>query len=275
MLSKRKLDAGLAICLKAVVALTAGFLLLPVLITVLMSFDSRDYFGPFPPPSLSTKWFDSFLRDGYLWAGFKTSVLLAITASFISTMIGSSAALAISRMVPFRRDAFTTVFLSPLMLPGVVIGFALLLFFSALNILPTFWQLLIGHLLITIPFTIRMALIGFAGVSTNMREAALSLGANEREAFFTVIFPLAKNSIAAGAVFAFALSMDDFAISLFLSDVKTYTLPVALVSLMRSNFDLTLAAAAVFLLGLSVVILFVLDRVLGVEQVFSHGIYEA
>ncbi|MER8671603.1 ABC transporter permease [Mesorhizobium sp. M1156] len=275
MISKRHSDAALAVCLKVLIALTAAFLLLPVLITVLMSFDSRDYFGAFPPPSLSTKWFDQFFQDDYLWSGFKTSMLLAFTASFVSTVIGSSAALAISRMPPWRRDAVTTVFLSPLMLPGVIIGFALVLFFSAANVLPTFWKLLVGHLLITTPFTVRMTLIGLAGIGGTLREAALSLGANERQAFFTIIFPLARNSIAAGAVFAFALSLDDFAISLFLSDVRTFTLPVALVSLMKSNFDLTLAAAAVFLLGLSVIILFVLDRLLGVEQAISNGIYEA
>ncbi|UVK49011.1 ABC transporter permease (plasmid) [Mesorhizobium sp. AR07] len=275
MISARNLDNALSFGLRLIVALTALFLLVPVFITMLMSLDARDYFGAFPPTSFSTRWFYQFLHDRYLWSGFRTSILLASVASLVSTVVGSSAAVAINRMPPWRRDAVTTLFLSPLMLPGVIIGFALVLFFSSANILPTFWKLLVGHLLITIPFTVRMTLIGLAGISVTLREAALSLGANERQAFLTVVFPLARNSIAAGALFAFALSLDDFAISLFLSDVKTYTLPVALVSLMRSNFDLTLAAAAVFLLGLSGFILFVLDRVLGVERAISNGIYEA
>ncbi|MER9191436.1 ABC transporter permease [Mesorhizobium australicum] len=271
MLSKRTADAGLATCLKAVVAATAVFLLLPVVMTVIMSFDSRDFLGPFPPPNLSTKWFDQFFRNDYLWSGFYTSLLLAIATTAVAITFGACAALAMSRMSPQWRDYFTTAFLSPLVLPGVIIGFALLIVFSAVNGLPTFLKLLAGHLIVTIPFTIRMTLIGLAGISATLREAAMSLGANERQAFFTITLPLARNSIAAGAIFAFAISMDDLTVSLFLCDFKTYTLPVALVSLMRSNFDLTLAAASVFLMGLTVIILIVLDRALGLERAIGHG----
>ncbi|QRM32834.1 ABC transporter permease [Microvirga sp. VF16] len=273
IISKRNLDASLAALLKAVIAVTAMFLMLPVIMTVLMSFDSRDYLGPFPPPSLSIKWFEQFAHNVYLWAGFQTSLLLAVSATAIATAIGALAALAISRMSALWREPITTAFLSPLVIPGVIIGFAFLMIFSAVNVLPTFLKLVAGHLIITIPFTIRMTLIGLLGISATLREAALSLGANERQAFLTITLPLAKNSIAAGAIFAFAFSMDDLTISLFLGDFSTYTLPVALISLMRSNFDLTLAAAAVFLMGLTVVILIVLDRVLGLERAIGQGSY--
>ncbi|MER8703755.1 ABC transporter permease subunit [Mesorhizobium sp. M1273] len=275
MISKRNADASLAALLKAAIAVTAVFLLLPVMMTVIMSFDSRDYLGQFPPPGLSMKWYAKFIHNGYLWSGLHTSLLLATAATAFATTIGALAALAISRMSAQWRDPITTAFLSPLVLPGVIIGFALLMVFSAVNVLPTFLKMLAGHLIITIPFTIRMTLIGLTGISATLREAALSLGAHERQAFFTITLPLAKNSIAAGAIFAFAFSMDDLTISLFLSDFNTYPLPVALVSLMRSNFDLTLAAAAVFLMGLTVVILIVLDRVFGLERVIGHGIYKA
>ncbi|MEI9426210.1 ABC transporter permease [Mesorhizobium sp. Cs1299R1N3] len=271
MLSKRTADAGLATCSKAVIAVTAVFLLLPVVMTVIMSFDSRDVLGPFPPPNLSTKWFVKFFHNDYLWSGFYTSLSLATATTTVAVTCGSCAALAMSRMPPQWRDYFTTAFLSPLVLPGVIIGFALLIVFSSVSGLPTFMKLLAGHLIVTIPFTVRMTLIGLAGISATFREAAMSLGANERQAFFTITLPLARNSIAAGAIFAFAISMDDLTVSLFLSDFKTYPLPVALVSLMRSNFNLTLAAASVFLMGLTVIILIVLDRALGLERAIGHG----
>jgi putative spermidine/putrescine transport system permease protein len=193
----------------------------------------------------------------------------------IAAAIGALGALAISRMSPRWRDLVTTTFLSPLVLPGVIIGFALLMFFSAFIPLPVFPKLIAGHLIIAIPYTIRMTLIGLTGIKETLREAALNLGANERQAFFTITLPLAKNGIAAGAIFAFAFSMDDVAISLFLSDFNTYTFPVALIGLMRSKFDLTIAAAAVVLMALTVVLLFVLDRVLGLERVIGQGIYRA
>ncbi|WP_246504262.1 ABC transporter permease [Bradyrhizobium agreste] len=275
LFSKRHADAGLTWCVKAIIGLTAVFLLLPVIITVVMSVDSRDYLGSFPPPSISMHWFDRFFHNAYLWPAFHTSLLLAIATTAVATAIGTLAALGISRMSPHLRDPITTAFLAPLMLPGITIGFALVMVLSAVDVLPTFYKLLAGHLIVAVPYTIRMTLIGLSGISRTLREAALILGANERQAFFTITLPLAKNSIAAGAIFAFAFSMDDLTISLFLSDFNTYPLPVALVSLMRSSFDLTLAAAAVFLMGLTIVILIMLDRVLGLDRVIGHGIYRA
>ena len=108
-----------------------------------------------------------------------------------------------------------------------------------------FSRLLGGHVIVTIPYTIRATLASLVGIRRTMIEAALSLGANERQVFWNITFPLAKTGIVAGAVFAFALSLDDVAVSLFLADPKTYTLPVALISMMRANFDLTIAAASV------------------------------
>lgn len=281
MLSKRKLllkrnaDRLLAVCVGAIVAVTAVFLVFPVIVTVFMAFDARDHIGPFPPTELSTKWFDQLFNNAYLWSGFHTSLLLAIATTAVTSAIGALAALAISRMSPRWRDLVTTAFLSPLVVPGVIIGFGLLMFLSVFSLLPVFPRLFAGHLIITIPFTIRMTLVGLTGISESLREAALTLGANERQAFFTITLPLAKNGIAAGAIFAFASSMDDVAVSLFLSDFNTYTLPVALIGLIRSQFDLTIAAAAVALMGLAVVLLIVLDRVLGLDRAIGHGMYRA
>ncbi|MFB9984528.1 ABC transporter permease [Mesorhizobium kowhaii] len=273
MISKRNADIVLACGVAVIIVATAIFLLAPVVVTVFMAFDARSYLGSFPPPDLSTQWFGRLVSNAYLWSGFRTSVLLAFAATAIAAAIGAPAALAISRMSAQWRDIVTTVFLSPLVIPGVIVGFALLMFFSSFNLLPPFPRLVAGHLIITIPYTIRMTLIGLSGISASLREAALSLGAKERQAFFTITLPLAKNGIAAGAIFAFAFSMDDVAISLFLSDFNTYTLPVALLGLMRSSFDLTIAAAAVALMGLTIVLLFVLDRVIGLERAIGQGMY--
>ncbi|TIX71824.1 MAG: ABC transporter permease [Mesorhizobium sp.] len=275
MVRKRNADVLLVLCVKAIIAGTAMFLLFPVIVTVSMAFDARDFMGPFPPPSLSMKWFDRLFANAYLLSGFQTSLLLAIATTVLATAIGASAAVAISRMSPRWRDVATTIFLSPLVIPGVIIGFALLLFFSVFDLLPTFTRLLVGHLIIALPYTIRMSLIGLTGMSETLSEAALSLGANARQAFFTITLPLAKSGISAGAIFAFAFSMDDVAISIFLCDYNTHTLPVALISLMRAKLDLTIAAAAVFLMGLTLALLMVLDRVIGLERAIGQGIYKA
>jgi putative spermidine/putrescine transport system permease protein len=272
-IGKRNCDLLLRVSVTSLIALTTVFLAFPVIVTAFLAFDARDYLGAFPPTSFSTKWFEQFFADDYLWSGLKTSLLVAMGATAVASVIGALAALAISRMSPGKRDFVTALFLSPLVLPAVIIGFALLLLFSVFSWLPAFPRLLAGHLIITVPYTIRMTLIGLTGISPSLQEAALSLGANERQAFFSVTLPLAKNGIAAGAIFAFAFSMDDVAISLFLSDFNTFTLPVALIGLIRSKFDLTIAAAAVVLMLLTVVLLIFLDRVFGLERVIGQGIY--
>ncbi|MER8486410.1 ABC transporter permease subunit [Mesorhizobium sp. M1322] len=271
---KRFADGTLALYVVAVTLVTTVFLFLPVFITILMAFDARDYLGPFPPPGFSLQWFYRLWHNDYLLKGLYTSIQVAASATVLATCVGTLAALALSRMNR-SRDLIASIFLSPLVMPGVVMGFAMLMFFSAFQLMSPFTRLAAGHLIIAIPYAIRLTLIGLMGINESLREAALGLGANERQAFFTVTLPLAKNSIAAGAIFAFAFSMDDLAISLFLSDYKTYTLPVALVGLMRASFDLTIAATAVVLVALTLVLLFTLDRVIGLERAIGQDIHKA
>ena len=114
------------------------------------------------------------------------------------------------------KAALEALFLSPLVVPAVVIGFALLLFFALLGVFDGFTRLLGGHIIITLPYTVRTTLAGLVGIRKTLTEAAMSLGANERRAFWDVTFPLARTGMVAGAVFAFAFSMDDVAVSLFL-----------------------------------------------------------
>lgn len=261
-------------------ALTIGFvvaamlyLLLPVLMAVFMSLDARTFLGPFPPQEFSLQWFESFFSDDYYLNGLKTSLLLATLTAVISTAIGGSAAVALARARFERKELLTSLMLSPLIVPAVVIGFSLLLFLSYIGVYDGFVRLLAGHVLITVPYTIRTTLASLGGIKSSLHEAALSLGANERQAFWDVTFPLAKTGVFAGAVFAFAFSLDDVAVSLFLADPKAYTLPIALVSMMRSNFDLTIAAAAVMLIAVTALLIVVLDRMVGLDRLVRQDMY--
>ena len=271
----RHLDnIGLAILITLVVV-TVTFLILPIMVSVSMSFDSRSYLGPFPPPSLSLRWYENFFTDAYFLNGLKTSLIIAVIAAITSTTIGVTAALVLDRYEFPGKAALAAFFLSPLIVPAVVIGFALLMFFALIGIFDGFPRLVGGHIIITIPYTVRTTLAGLVGIRKNLSEAAMSLGANERQAFWEVTFPLAKTGIVAGVVFAFAFSMDDVAVSMFLTDPHNYTLPVAMISAMRSNFDMTISAAAVLLVIMTLVLLFILDRVVGLDRLIGQGIYRA
>ena len=98
-------------------------------------------------------------------------------------------------------------------------------------------------------------------------------GATERRAFWDVTFPLARTGIVSGAIFAFAVSMDDVAVSIMLTDATTYTLPIALISSMRANFDLTLAAASLMLMLLTLGLILILDRFVGLNRAVGQGVF--
>ena len=250
-------------------------LLLPLVLTLSMSFDARDYLGGFPPMELSLRWYEKFFSDPYLLKGLKTSVQLATLTALIASGLGLSAAVALDRLPRRSAEVVISLFLSPLIVPGVVIGFALLIFYARVGAENTFLRLLGGHVLITFPYAIRTVLAALGGIGPSVVEVAQSLGASPTRAFWTVTFPLAKTGIAAGAIFAFVFSLDDVAVSIFLSGPDRYTLPVALLSMLHANFDLTIAAVAVLIMGTSFALMLLLDWVAGLDRVIGAGYYKA
>jgi len=259
----------------SLVLLAIAFLVIPILMAVLMSFDGRSYLGAFPPPNFSLQWYQGFFSDTYYLQGLKISLILGIIASMVSALSGVSAAIVIERYEFTGKKALEAFFLSPLMVPGVVVGFALLLFFSLIGVFDGFIRLLGGHIIITFPYSVRTTLAGLAGIRKNLTEAAMSLGANERRAFWDVTFPLARTGMIAGIVLAFAFSMDDVAVSLFLTSPDTYTLPVAMVSMMRTKFDLTIAAGAVVLMLFTLGTVLILDRVVGLNRLIGENMFKS
>jgi putative spermidine/putrescine transport system permease protein len=129
--------------------------------------------------------------------------------------------------------------------------------------------------IITLPFTVRAALAGLVGVRRSLVEAAMSLGATEGRAMLDVVVPLARTGMVSGALFAFALSFDEVAVSIFLSDPFTTTLPVALVAEMRANLNLTIAAVSTLFVVLTVALILVLDWLVGLDRVIGYGIYRS
>jgi putative spermidine/putrescine transport system permease protein len=272
---QRVADDVARVTVSGVIVATVLLLLLPLAMTLSMSFDARDYLGDFPPPALSMRWYEKFFSDPYLLKGLKTSVQLAALTAVVSTALGVSAAVALNRMPSRYAQLLISLFLSPLIVPGVVIGFALLIFYARIGIESTFLRLLGAHVLITFPYAIRTVLAALGGIRPSFTEVAQSLGASPTKAFWTVTFPLARTGIAAGAIFAFVFSLDDVAVSIFLSDPDRYTLPVALVSMLHANFDLTIAAVAVLIMGTSIGLMLLLDWVAGLDRVIGSGYYKA
>src|SRR5436190_22170730 len=272
---QRIADDVARITVGATIVASVLFLLLPLAITMSMSFDARDYLGAFPPPELSLRWYEKFFSDSYLVKGLRTSLQLAALTALIATALGLAAAVALDRLPGRYAQLLVTLFLSPLIVPGVVIGFALLIFYARSGMESTFLRLLGAHVLITFPYAIRTVLAALGGIRPSLAEVAQSLGASPTRAFWTVTFPLARTGVAAGAIFAFVFSLDDVAVSIFLSDPERYTLPVALVSMLHANFDLTIAAVAALIIASSIALMFLLDWVAGLDRVVGASYYRA
>jgi putative spermidine/putrescine transport system permease protein len=270
---KRRVDDTLTGLFAVVVVTAAAFLLVPLAMVVVMSFDVRESLGRFPPPGLSVRWYLAFFGDEHFMDGLKTSAVLAVIVASTSSVIGTLAAVFLDRARFPGRDTLAVYFLSPLVVPHLVLGFALLGFLSAVGVQAGFARLVAGHVMVTVPYAIRTALASFAGIRPSLTEAALSLGASERQAFWDVTVPLARTGIVAGWVFAFALSWDEVTLSLFLVDPFAFTLPTALFATMRDAFNLTVAAASVIMMATSALCIVVIDRVVGVDRVVGTGMY--
>jgi putative spermidine/putrescine transport system permease protein len=270
-MSGRNIDDLLRFLCKFINIAVVVFLMTPIVVTAIMSLDSRSYLGPLPPPSLSLRWFKAFFSDSYFLSGLATSLKLAVLSVSISLLAGLTTAYALDRSRFRGKDALVSFFLSPLVVPPVVIGFALLLFLSKLGLINGFARLLCGHIIITVPYAIRATLAAMSEIEDTYTEAALILGANERQAFWSVTFPLARAGIVSGGIFAFAVSMDDVAVSIMLTDAKTYTLPIALISSMRANFDLSIAAASMVLMGSTVILIILLEKLVGLNRAMGQG----
>ncbi len=266
-------DVTAGVVFRFLFAASILFLILPVVVSVVLSFDDRTFLGPFPPSRFSLRWYRSFIDNPAYLDGLIVSLKLAVLSTVISTLAGACAAYVLSVSRWPGRDTVEMLFLSPKFVPTVVIGFSILGFASAIQVFDPFTRLIMGHVVITIPFTVRATLASLVGIRRSLVEAAISLGAPPWRAFLDVTLPLARTGIIAGALMAFVLSFDEVAVSLFLSDAFTQTLPIALVAEMRANLNLTVAAVSTIFAAVTILIVFFLDRAIGLDRVIGQGLY--
>eukprot|EP01031_Cornospumella_fuschlensis_P044521 gene44521-54448_t len=175
------------------------FLLVPLLVACLLSFDDRSFLGAFPPRDFSLRWYRAFASNPTYMDGLMISLQLGLVAAAIATILGTMGALALMDPRLAGRDTLEAVFLSPKFIPTVVIGFSLLVFTAKLGIFDPFTRLVMGHVVITLPFTLRAVLASLVGVKRSQIEAAISLGASEARALWDVAVPAARSGIVAGA----------------------------------------------------------------------------
>jgi putative spermidine/putrescine transport system permease protein len=187
----------------------------------------------------------------------------------VATALGTMTAVVLTRVAFPGRGAVRAFFLAPLLLPGLVIGLALYVYyinFPVLDLAGTFWGMMLGHVIVTTPFVIGAVSASLYGFDRSLEEAARSLGAGPVRAFFTVTVPSIKSGIVAGALFAFIVSFGQFDLSLFLSTPNQTPLPYAMYVSLRYQFEPTAAAAGTFAIALVVVSMILTARITNLSK---------
>ncbi len=254
--------------LTAYVMLIAFLMIAPIGIVILTSLNSAAFLS-FPPAGYSLKWYGEVLTNSMWSTSLWLSLKIGIAVAVISTGLGVVAALGLRSLNNAASSALQTFFLSPLMLPTVLIGLALMQFYQSLGIRASVMTVTMGQMLIAVPYVIRLVLASFVGIDPRLERAASILGADSLRVFWHVTFPLIRHAVLAGMLFSFIVSLDDVNIALFLSDTHTTPLPVQLFSYIEQNADSLGAAAASLLILLACLAVFICDRLVGIEWLFG------
>jgi len=245
---------------KGYAVLVMLFLYFPIFVVVLLSFTPESVAG-FPLPGFSLKWYNALIPPDYnerVINGMIRSVKLGVITALLSGIIGTMGALGMvrSRFNSKLLDSRTlqTVFIAPIAVPWVVTGISLLIFFNLVNIVGSFGSLLIGHILITIPFVVLVIGSRLRGFDRSVEEAARNLGATRLQTFYEVTLPLIMPSVIAGMLFAFTISFGNFTQTYFWTNVTNQTLPVVIFAMLKTGLPPTVNAVGTLIIVISVII---------------------
>ncbi len=248
----------------------AAVVVAPLLVIVLVSLTPSSFLQP---PSLtsglSLRWYQALLGERYFIDAFWKSLYLGLAASGISLVLGTGAAYALTRFEFRGRQWLDLAFLSPLVVPLVITGVAMLQFLASLKWNGSFQGLLVGHVVITAPYTIRLVGASLRGVDPHLEMAAMNLGASWPRAVLATTLPLIGPGLLAAAVFAFLVSFDNLTVSIFLAGPTFRTLPVQIFSFVSDQNSPLIAAVSTTLIAFSLALMTVLERVFGVRRVLG------
>jgi putative spermidine/putrescine transport system permease protein len=223
------------------------YLLAPLIVVVWTSF-GKEAFPQFPPEAYSLRWYSSFFSNRQFMESIRLSLLVAFWTTIFALLIGIPGSLALVRFKFRGSNILNTLCMSPILFPAVVIGIALLVFYSKTRVPNTIARLVFAHVLMTIPFVIRLVSASLYGVDRAMEEASLNLGASRLKTFFRVTMPLIKPGIIAGGLFAFFISFDEVTVTLFIAGARLTTLPIRIYTYVEYSSDPTVAAVSAFLI---------------------------
>ena len=232
------------------------FLYLPIALLIILSFNDSAIMA-FPLRGFTFHWYEELLGAGEMWEATRNSLFVAFVSALLATILGAMAAFAVVRYRFPGRDALLATSSIPLVMPSIVLGAGLLIFFrSLLGVELSLWLVTASHVLISIPACMLIVMARLSGFSKNLEEAAMDLGANTWQTLLRVTLPISFPALLAAFLVAFTTSFDEYAMTTLITGTDT-TLPVYIYSQLRfpRRLPVVLALGSIIMVGTAVVIL--------------------
>ena len=247
-------------------ALVIAFMLAPLVIVCVVAFTPENTLT-LPTTEFSLRWFRAAFAHPDFMQSFWNSLWLALASSTIATLLAVPAGMAITRYSFPGREFLNALFLSPLIIPHLVLGVALLRLFALVGGAGSFGFLVFAHALIVTPYTLRLVVAALVGFDRSAEQAALSLGASQMTVFKRITLPMILPGVTGGWLLAFINSFDEVTMSIFVTSPSTVTLPVRMYMYATESIDPLMAAVSALMVAVTAVAMIVLDRVYGLDRV--------
>ena len=242
-----------------------AFLILPILVIIPLSFNAEPYFSftegmlRLDPEAYSLKWYREIIEDDKWLLAIKNSFYIGLVSTLIATVLGTMAAVGLTRQeMPFQR-AIMAMLISPMIVPLIITAAGMYFFYSQLNMAGSYLGVIIAHAALGTPFVIITVNAALSGFDYSLVRASLGLGATPTYTFFKVTMPLIRPGVISGALFAFITSFDEVVVILFLAGPEQRTIPRQMFSGLREQINPTILAVAVLLVVVSALLLLTIE----------------
>lgn len=242
------------------------FLFLPLIIILVTSFGTEAIIT-FPIKGFTIDWYIMALTSKAFMSSLQLSLIIGIVATLIALIVGIPSAYVLSRDRFKGKKFLNTFFLSPTLIPGIVVGYSIFQMIVVNLRLPIVPGLIIGHFLISVPYVIRVVGSSMGQVDVSIEEAAWTLGCTKKRAFVTVLLPNIVSGIFAAFMLAFVNSFNNVPVSMFLSGPGVTMLPTTLLSYMEFNYDPSVSALSVILMFVTIGVMIVIEKTTGLASV--------
>jgi putative spermidine/putrescine transport system permease protein len=243
------------------------FLLSPMILVCLVAFTPSGFLS-LPTNGFSLRWFIKLAEYPEFLQAFWNSILIASISSVLALAFAVPAAIAIARYRFRGREALSVFFMSPLMIPHVVLGIAFLRFFQMIGLSGTMAGLIIAHIVVIFPFAMRMVLAAAVGMDKRIEDAASSLGAPRLIVYRRIVLPLIIPGLASGFVLSFIQSFDEVTMTVFIASPTMVTLPVRMFNYIQDSIDPLICSVSALLILFTAFLMLIIDRFYGLERLF-------